>query len=207
MDENRDSYAGQPHENAADWKPHETERPPHESGQQLYDVHDVHDLHDAHSAPRESHRNHLASGDNEVNRRVIAEFRANEGAVGDPFAGRPLLLLTTRGARTGRPRTTPVCYLTDAPGRFAVFASNGGATIPPAWYRNLIAHPEVTVEVGTRIYRARATEAIGADRDHLWHRQVAADPQFATFRERAGRPIPVVVLTPLDELPLAEALA
>ncbi|WP_274912082.1 nitroreductase family deazaflavin-dependent oxidoreductase [Streptomyces sp. WZ-12] len=192
MDKNHGTYTEEPHGKGAGWKPHDTEQSSHETGRQ------------SHGTRRGPHGNSLASGDNEVNRRVIAEFRANGGAVGGPFAGRPLLLLTTRGARTGRPRTTPVCHLTDGPGRLAVFASNGGATTPPAWYRNLIAHPEVTVEVGTRIYRARATEATGADRARLWERQVAADPQFATFRERAGRPVPVVVLTPLDELSLDE---
>ncbi|MFK0296134.1 nitroreductase family deazaflavin-dependent oxidoreductase [Streptomyces sp. NPDC090442] len=192
MDKNHDTVTTEPHGKGVGSKPHDTERPTQETGRQ------------PHGAPRGPHGNPLASGDNEVNRRVIAEFRANGGAVGGPFAGRPLLLLTTWGARTGRPRTTPVCHLTDGPGRLAVFASNGGATTPPAWYRNLIAHPEVTVELGTRVYRARATETTGADRARLWGRQVAADPQFATFRERAGRPIPVVVLTPLDEPPLDE---
>ncbi|MCK7621775.1 nitroreductase family deazaflavin-dependent oxidoreductase [Streptomyces sp. RS10V-4] len=136
---------------------------------------------------------------NEVNRRVIAEFRANGGVVGGPFTGQPLLLLTTTGARSGLARTTPVCYLADGDGRFAVFPSNGGAATPPAWYRNLTAHPEVTVEVGTRVLRARAAAATGAERDRLWARQVAADPQFAVFQERAGRAVPVVVLTVLAD--------
>ncbi|MEU5303147.1 nitroreductase/quinone reductase family protein [Streptomyces noursei] len=140
------------------------------------------------------------AGGNAFNRRVIAEFRANGGVVGGPFAGRRLLLLTTTGARSGLPRTTPACYLAEADGRLAVFPSNGGAATPPAWYRNLTAHPEVTVEVGTRVYRALATEAEGTTRDRLWDRQVAADPQFAAFQERAGRPVPVVVLTPLGDL-------
>ncbi|MEK2476059.1 nitroreductase family deazaflavin-dependent oxidoreductase [Streptomyces noursei] len=140
------------------------------------------------------------AGGNAFNRRVIAEFRANGGVVGGPFAGQRLLLLTTTGARSGLPRTTPACYLAEADGRLAVFPSNGGAATPPAWYRNLTAHPEVTVEVGTRVFRALATEVEGAMRDRLWDRQVAADPQFAAFQERAGRPIPVVLLTPLGDL-------
>ncbi|WP_258018117.1 nitroreductase family deazaflavin-dependent oxidoreductase [Streptomyces noursei] len=148
-------------------------------------------------APRASGDN---TGGNAFNRRVIAEFRANGGVVGGPFAGQCLLLLTTTGARSGLPRTTPACYLAEADGRLAVFPSNGGAATPPAWYRNLTAHPEVTVEVGTRVFRALATEAEGSMRDRLWDRQVAADPQFAAFQERAGRPIPVVVLTPLGDL-------
>ncbi|MGV4927570.1 nitroreductase family deazaflavin-dependent oxidoreductase (plasmid) [Streptomyces sp. BHT-5-2] len=138
-------------------------------------------------------------GGNDFNRRIIAEFRANGGVVGGPLAGQPLLLLTTTGARSGLPRVTPACYLADEDGRLAVFPSNGGAPTPPAWYRNLTVHPEVTVEVGTRTFRARAAEATGTTRDRLWNRQVAADPQFATFQARAGRLIPVVVLTPLGD--------
>ncbi|MYT27253.1 MULTISPECIES: nitroreductase family deazaflavin-dependent oxidoreductase [unclassified Streptomyces] len=147
-----------------------------------------------------SHRSAEAPEEgNDFNRRVIAQFRANGGVVGGPLAGHPLLLLTTTGAKSGLPRTTPACYLADEDGRFAVFPSNGGAPTPPAWYRNLTVHPEVTVEVGTRTFRARATEATGAPRDRLWDRQVAADPQFATFQARAGRLIPVIVLTPLGD--------
>ncbi|MFF2806631.1 nitroreductase family deazaflavin-dependent oxidoreductase [Streptomyces sp. NPDC058000] len=152
--------------------------------------------------PEGNHGNHSNQdnlGGNEFNRRVIEEFRANGGVVGGPLAGQSLLLLTTTGARSGLPRTTPACYLADADGRFAVFPSNGGAATPPAWYRNLTVRPEVTVEVGVRAFRARATEATGATRDRLWDRQIAADPQFAAFQDRAGRRIPVVVLTPLGD--------
>ncbi|MFH8346653.1 nitroreductase family deazaflavin-dependent oxidoreductase [Streptomyces sp. NPDC018045] len=135
---------------------------------------------------------------NAFNQRVIEEFRANRGRVGGMFEGRPLLLLTTTGAKTGLPRTTPAVYLPDGEDRLAVFASNGGSPTAPAWYHNLTAHPVATVEAGTRTYRARATEAAGADRERLWARQVAADPQFAAFQERAGRRIPVLVLTRWD---------
>ncbi|MHB6911116.1 nitroreductase family deazaflavin-dependent oxidoreductase [Streptomyces sp. DB-54] len=155
--------------------------------------------HPAPDAPKGDHGSQHNLGGNEFNRRVIEEFRANGGAVGGPLAGQALLLLTTTGARSGLPRTTPACYLADADGRLAVFPSNGGAATPPAWYRNLTAHPEVTVEVGARVFRARATEATGPTRDRLWDQQVAADPQFAAFQGRAGRRIPVVVLTPLGE--------
>ncbi|MFH8593064.1 nitroreductase family deazaflavin-dependent oxidoreductase [Streptomyces rimosus] len=133
---------------------------------------------------------------NPFNQRVIEEFRANGGRVGGESAGQPLLLLTTTGARSGLPRTTPALYLPDGPDRLAVFASNGGSPTAPAWYHNLTAHPLATVEVGTRTYRARAVEAAGEDRDRLWALQVAAHPQFAAFQERAGRRIPVMVLSP-----------
>ncbi|MEI5100835.1 nitroreductase family deazaflavin-dependent oxidoreductase [Streptomyces sp. PmtG] len=134
---------------------------------------------------------------NEFNQRVIEEFRARGGQVGGPFTGQPLLLLTTVGARSGLPRTTPsVVYLPDGPDRLAVFASNGGAPAAPAWYHNLTARPLVTVEVGARTYQARATEATGEDRDRLWARQVADRPEFADFQARTSRRIPAVVLTP-----------
>ncbi|MEU6038064.1 nitroreductase/quinone reductase family protein [Actinomadura sp. NPDC047616] len=132
---------------------------------------------------------------NAVNRRVIAEFRAGHGQVGGVFAGRPLLLLTTVGHRSGLPRTTPLIYLPDGPDRVVVFASNGGAAAAPAWYRNLTVRPEVTVEIGARVLRARAAEVTGPERDRLWARQVAADPEFAAFQARTARLIPVVALT------------
>lgn len=138
---------------------------------------------------------------NTVNQRVIEEFRARQGRVGGVFEGQPLLLLTTTGARSGLPRTNPAVYLPDGEDRLAVFASNGGAPAAPAWYHNLAARPEATVEVGDRAYRVRAREATGAERERLWDRQVAADPQFADFQERAGRRIPVLVLTRWDGRP------
>ncbi|MFI0741542.1 nitroreductase/quinone reductase family protein [Streptomyces sp. NPDC021100] len=133
---------------------------------------------------------------NPFNLRVIEEFRANGGVVGGEFAGTPLLLLTTRGARSGELRTTPLVYLPDAAGRPHVFALNGGAPVAPAWYHNLRAHPEaLRVELGAGSFRARATEVTDpAEYEELWHRQVAAEPKFAAFRARAGRAIPVVRL-------------
>lgn len=133
---------------------------------------------------------------NPFNLRVIEEFRANGGAVGGEFAGTPLLLLTTRGARSGGLRTTPLVYLPDADGRPHVFALNGGAPVAPAWYHNLRAHPEsLRVELGGDAFPARAVEVTDpAEYEELWRRQTAAEPKFAAFRERAGRAIPVVRL-------------
>ena len=92
---------------------------------------------------------------NDWNRQIIEEFRANQGQVGGQFAGAPLLLLTTTGARSGQPRTSPMMYL-DADGRRYVFASKAGAPTNPDWYHNLKANPTVTVEVGTDELRATA---------------------------------------------------
>ncbi|MEV5506910.1 nitroreductase/quinone reductase family protein [Streptomyces orinoci] len=133
---------------------------------------------------------------NPFNLRVIEEFRANGGWVGGEFAGKPLLLLTTRGARTGRTRTTPLVYLPTGD-RWTVFALNGGAPAHPAWYHNLRAHPgELTVEVGGDTFRAEAEEVTEeAEYQEAWRRQIAAEPKFARFRERAGeRVVPVVRL-------------
>jgi deazaflavin-dependent oxidoreductase (nitroreductase family) len=126
---------------------------------------------------------------------VIEEFRAHEGVVGGDFAGVPLLLLTTTGARSGERRTTPMTYLAD--GRhLVVFAANGGRPHHPGWYHNLLAAPTALVEVGTETYEVTATAPSGEERRRLWDRQLPRTPYFAGFQERAGREIPVILLTP-----------
>lgn len=132
----------------------------------------------------------------ERNQRVIEEFRANAGVVQGDFAGVPLLLLTTRGARSGLPRTMPMTYLRDGD-RFVVFAANGGRPQHPGWYHNLRAEPAATVEIGTETLPVTAALTEGADRDRLWQRQLRHTPYFADFQARAGRSIPVVALTPV----------
>jgi deazaflavin-dependent oxidoreductase (nitroreductase family) len=131
---------------------------------------------------------------NDWNRRIIEEFRANGGKVGGPFAGAPLLLLTTTGARTGRSHTTPVMY-TDDGDRLLVYASKGGAPTNPAWYHNLVASPRVTVEVGTERFEADATVITGEERDRLYNRHAERYPGFAEYQEKTSRTIPVVALT------------
>ncbi|MFE0175122.1 nitroreductase/quinone reductase family protein [Streptomyces sp. NPDC059002] len=131
---------------------------------------------------------------NPFNRRVIAEFRANEGKVGGPFEGATLLLLTTRGAKSGLSRTTPAVCLPDGE-RLVVFASNGGSATAPGWYHNLIKDPSVVVEVGGERYAARATPVDEGEHDELWRRQIERDPNFAEFRARAPRTVPVIALT------------
>ncbi|MFF4378736.1 nitroreductase/quinone reductase family protein [Kitasatospora sp. NPDC001547] len=134
-----------------------------------------------------------ADGAGEFNRRVIAGFRRDGGVVGGDLADATLLLLTVVGARSGEPRTTPLVYLADGE-RLVVFASNGGSATHPAWYRNLVATPEVTVEVGTERYPALAAVIDPAEHEALWARQIAAQPQFAGFRTEA-RTVPLVALT------------
>ena len=100
------------------------------------------------------------------NRKVIEDFRANDGEVGGQFQGAPLLLLHTKGAKTGTDRVNPIMYL-DLDGRRFVFASKAGADTSPDWYHNLIAHPDVTVEVGKETYSANAAPVTGADRGQV----------------------------------------
>ena len=129
----------------------------------------------------------------DFNARIIEEFRSNGGKVGGPFAGAPILLLTTTGAKTGKQRTNPLAYLPDGE-RVVVFASKAGAPTNPDWYHNLVAHPDVTIEVDgeTRPVRARVTQ--GAERDELFSRQKQAMPGFADYEAKTDRVIPVVAL-------------
>jgi deazaflavin-dependent oxidoreductase (nitroreductase family) len=132
----------------------------------------------------------------DFNAQIIDEFRANEGHVGGMFDGMPLLLLHHRGAKSGAERVNPVAYLIDD-GRYVVIASKGGAPKNPAWYHNVKAHPEVTIEVGTDTIDAVASEATGAERERLFRAQADRFPQFDDYVQKAaGRTIPVFVLTP-----------
>jgi deazaflavin-dependent oxidoreductase (nitroreductase family) len=130
---------------------------------------------------------------NEFNRSIIEEFRANDGEVGGPFEGAPVLLLTTIGAKSGERRTTPVMYLPDD-GRMVVFASKAGAPTNPAWYHNLVANPRATVEVGTETVDVDAVVTEGQERERLYNRQADLYPQFGEYARKTTRQIPVVAL-------------
>ena len=130
------------------------------------------------------------------NSKIIEEFRANEGKVGGPFEGAPLLLLHTVGARTGQPRVNPMMYR-PVPGGYAVFASKGGAPTNPDWYHNLLAHPDVAAEIGTTTMQLRARVAEGAEREGIWTAHKAANPGFADYEKQTTRQIPVVILEPV----------
>ena len=130
---------------------------------------------------------------NDYNQRLIREFRADRSNNGDAFKGRPLLLLTTTGARSGQPRTTPMMYVRDGD-RLLVIASNAGAPKHPDWYYNLLAHPQVAVEVGREIFDATASVAEGTERQQLWDRIVEQYPFFADHQAKITRQIPVVAL-------------
>jgi len=127
------------------------------------------------------------------NSNIIQEFRANEGKVGGPFDGAPLLLLHTKGARSGEERINPMMYLADGD-RLVVFASKGCAPTNPDWYHNLVANPDVEIEVGTERRAVRARVAEGEERDQLYAEQSRRYPQFAKYQEGTDRTIPVVIL-------------
>jgi deazaflavin-dependent oxidoreductase (nitroreductase family) len=127
----------------------------------------------------------------EYNRQLIEQFRAAQG--GGQFDGRPLLLLTTIGARTRQRRTTPMMYIPDDD-RLLVVASNAGAPAHPDWYHNLVAHPQVGVEVAKETYAATASVLEGAERERPWAMIVSQYPFFAEHQAKISRQIPVVAL-------------
>jgi deazaflavin-dependent oxidoreductase (nitroreductase family) len=132
---------------------------------------------------------------NDWNRRVIEEFRTNHGKVGGMFEQMPLLLLNHRGAKSGIERVNPLAYR-----RFgdsvAVFASAGGQLKNPDWYYNLVANPDVTVELGDDRFAARARVTSGEERERIWRDVTSVLPAFAEYQENSGRRIPVIVLDP-----------
>jgi deazaflavin-dependent oxidoreductase (nitroreductase family) len=130
------------------------------------------------------------------NRQIIDEFRANGGRVGGAFEGRSLLLLHHRGAKTGSEHVNPVAYQRLSDDALAVFASKGGARTNPDWYHNLVANPDVTVEIGTETFAARARVAEGEERERIWEQQKRDSPGFAEYEQKTKgiREIPVIVL-------------
>jgi deazaflavin-dependent oxidoreductase (nitroreductase family) len=132
----------------------------------------------------------------DFNAQIIDEFHTNQGRVGGMFEGVPLLLLHHTGAKSGKSRINPLAYQADG-GRYVVFASKGGAPTNPDWYHNLTARPNTTVEVGTDTIDVVASEATGEERDRLFRTQAERVPQFAEYEQKAGRVIPVMVLTPV----------
>jgi deazaflavin-dependent oxidoreductase (nitroreductase family) len=127
------------------------------------------------------------------NTAIIEEFRANDGKVGGNFEHIPLLLLHTTCAKTGKERVNPLAY--QAVGDdVAVFASKGGSPTHPDWYRNLVAEPRATIEIGSETFPVRARVADGEERERIWSVQKERVPGFADYEQRTARQIPVVVL-------------
>ncbi len=130
---------------------------------------------------------------NEWNNRIVEEFRANGGRVGGQYAGRTLLLLHTTGARSGEARVNPLSYTREGD-QLVVLASKGGAPIHPDWYYNVLANPEVTVEVGGEQFQAHATIPAEPERTRLFDQVAAVLPHFANYQRKTTRAIPVVTL-------------
>jgi deazaflavin-dependent oxidoreductase (nitroreductase family) len=125
---------------------------------------------------------------------IIQEFRDNDGYIGGYFANMRILLLTTTGAKTGQKRVKPVAYTRDGED-YVVVASAGGGNKHPAWYHNLVAHPEVTVEVGKETFSATAHPVSDkTERRRLYDAHAAAYPTFKTYEKKTQRVIPVIIL-------------
>jgi len=131
---------------------------------------------------------------NDRNKSIIEEFRANAGKVGGFFTGKTLLILHTIGAKSGQEKVNPVAYTTDGE-RFVIIASKGGAPTNPGWYYNILANPRFSVEVGTETIQVQATVAVEPERTRLYDRMVEMMPGFADYRQKTTRVIPVIILS------------
>ncbi|TGD89904.1 nitroreductase family deazaflavin-dependent oxidoreductase [Mycolicibacterium sp. CH28] len=129
----------------------------------------------------------------EINRKVIEEFRATGGKAGGMFEGKPLVLVHHVGAKSGTERIAPLVPLLED-GRIYIFASKGGADTNPDWYHNLVANPNTVVELGTETFPVAARVLSGSERDEVYAKQVAVEPQFGAYQQSTSRVIPVVEL-------------
>ena len=133
---------------------------------------------------------------NDWNRKVIEEFRASKGNV-EQFKGMPLLLLHHTGAKSGRSYINPLAFQQDGE-RMVIFASKAGADTNPDWYHNLVAHPDIKVELGSGdVIDAKAVVLQGEERDRIYDLQVERAPVFGEYRAKTSRQIPVVALEPV----------
>ncbi len=130
----------------------------------------------------------------QLNSRLIAQYRAAGGKLTGEMEGASILLLTTRGARSGRDHTVPLGYLRDGD-RLVVFASNVGGPKNPDWFNNLTTFDAATIELGTETFQAKALIATGAERNNLFAEQCRRAPRFAEYQAGTEREIPVVILT------------
>jgi deazaflavin-dependent oxidoreductase (nitroreductase family) len=130
---------------------------------------------------------------NDWNKQIIEEFRANGGKVGGQFAGFTLLLLHTTGAKSGQPRISPLGYYSEN-GRIFIMASKAGAPTNPDWYHNILAHPDVSAEIGTEEIPFKGVVLGEQERDEIYGRVSAAYPNFAEYQKKTTRKIPVVEL-------------
>src|SRR4051794_27090639 len=132
------------------------------------------------------------------NHGLIDDYRANGRPTQGPFVGRQVLLLTTKGSKTGEDRTSPLVYTTDGD-KIVVVASMGGADVHPYWYTNILKDPTVTVEVGRETFKARAHVADATERRRLYDQHAELHPSFVEYEQKTSREIPVVLLERVDE--------
>jgi deazaflavin-dependent oxidoreductase (nitroreductase family) len=129
----------------------------------------------------------------EYNRLTAEEFRANHGKVTGDFEGRPILLLTTTGAKSGRERVTPLIYA-DYADRLIVTAAAGGQPKNPGWYHNIVANPTVRVELGDEVFSVEAVVTSGDDRAAIFAERCASSPAFNEYQQKTNREIPIIAL-------------
>ena len=129
---------------------------------------------------------------------LIKDLRANGGkATSGPFQGRDVLIITTKGAKSGEVRENPLVYTRDGE-KYVIIASKGGAPTNPHWFHNLVAHPEVTIEILGEKFKARAHVAGDNDYERLYQHHASINPGFNDYRQKTSRKIPVVLLERLD---------
>ena len=142
----------------------------------------------------------------EFNKKVIDEFRVNGGKLSGQFAARlgekllagaPMIIVTHKGAKSGTTYTSPLVHSKDGD-KYVIIASKGGAPENPSWYHNLVAHPEVTLEVGDEKFRARAQVVKGAERDRLFEQHASVLPVFRGYVKKTTRVLPVIALERID---------
>lgn len=129
------------------------------------------------------------------NEQVIEDFRANEGRVGGPYEGKPIILIHHVGAKTGAKRVTPMAYFAQDDGSMVIVASNRGSLENPAWYHNLKANPRIDVEVGAETFPVVVEEITGEARDGAWAGILEAIPGVAEYQKMTSRTIPLLRLT------------
>ena len=128
----------------------------------------------------------------------IARYRRSNSPTQPVMMGFPTVLLTTVGSKSGLERTSVLGGFPDGEGAWLIVASKGGAPDHPSWYKNLVAHPEVEVQVGTKKMKARARTAGGAERGKLWEQAIKFWPPYTDYQKKTEREIPVVVLDPVN---------
>ena len=127
----------------------------------------------------------------------VRQYEASGGREGDTLEGKPVIILTSTGAKSGKLRKTPLMRV-EHDGKYAVVASLGGAPSHPVWYHNVVANPEVTLQDGPEVFEMRAREVSGDEKDQWWARATEAWPDYDTYQSRTDRVIPLFVLEPLD---------